>query len=108
MPIGSAVKLGLGRWPTGFLLAYLALDRNQVFYGVAGMETQIAVAVLFAGFYYVLVENYPKSGVALGLALLARPDFALWVAPVYAFLSIRNYRQAFAPQRSPPQSSGPG
>jgi len=58
------------------------------------METQIAVAVLFAGFYYVLVEDYPKSGVALGLALLARPDFALWVAPAYAFLIIRNYRQA--------------
>jgi hypothetical protein len=50
--------------------------------------------VLFAGIYYVLVEDYPKSGVALGLALLARPDFALWVAPAYAFLVIRNYRQA--------------
>jgi hypothetical protein len=87
-------ELGLGRWPTGFLLAYLALDQNLVFYSVAGMETQIAVAVLFAGIYYVLVEDYPKSGVALGLALLARPDFALWVAPAYAFLIIRNYRQA--------------
>ena len=89
-----AGELGLGRWPTGFVLAYLALDQNQVFFGVAGMETQIAVAVLFAGFYYVLVEDYPKSGVALGLALLARPDFVLWVAPAYVFLIIRNYRQA--------------
>jgi hypothetical protein len=89
-----AGELGLGRWPTGFVLAFLALDQNQVFYGVAGMETQIAIAVLFAGFYYVLVEDYPKSGVALGLALLARPDFALWVASAYAFLIIRNYRQA--------------
>ena len=89
-----AGELGLGRWPTGLVLAFLALDQNQVFYGVAGMETQIAVAVLFAGFYYVLVEDYPKSGVALGLALLARPDFVLWVAPAYAFLIVRNYRQA--------------
>src|SRR5690349_10000143 len=70
-----AKELGLGAWPTGFALAYLALDQNQVFFGVAGMETQIAVAVLLAGVYYVLVEDYPKSGAALGLALLARPDF---------------------------------
>jgi hypothetical protein len=89
-----AGELGLGKWPTGFVLAYLALDQNQVFYGVAGMETQIAVAVLLAGFYYVLVDDYPKSGVALGLALLARPDFALWVAPAYAFLIIKDHRQA--------------
>jgi hypothetical protein len=87
-------ELGLGRLPTGFVLAYLALDQEQVFFGVAGMETQIAVAVLFAGIYYVLVEDYPKSGVALGLALLARPDFALWVAPAYAFLILSNHRQA--------------
>ena len=89
-----ANESGLGRWPTGFVLAFLALDQNQVFFGVAGMETQIAVAVLLAGFYYVLVEDYPKSGVALGLALLARPDFVLWVAPAYVFLVIRNFREA--------------
>jgi hypothetical protein len=89
-----AGELGMGRWPTGFVLAFLALDQNQVFYGVAGMETQIAIAVLFAGFYYVLVEDYLKSGVALGLALLARPDFVLWVAPAYVFLIIRDNRQA--------------
>ncbi len=89
-----AGELGVGRWPTALVLAYLALDQNQVFFGVAGMETQIAVAVLLAGVYYVLVEDYPKSGVALGLAVLARPDFVLWVAPAYAFLIIRNRRQA--------------
>lgn len=89
-----AGELGLGRWPTGFALAYLALDQNQVFFGVAGMETQIAVAVLLGGIYYVLVEDYPKSGAALGLALLARPDFVLWIAPAYVFLTIRNHREA--------------
>jgi hypothetical protein len=89
-----ACEFGLGRWPIAFVLAYLALDQNQVFYGVAGMETQIAVGVLLAGMYYVLVEDYPKSGVALGLAVLARPDFVLWVAPAYVFLIIRNHRQA--------------
>jgi hypothetical protein len=89
-----ARELELGSWPTGFVLAFLALDQEQVFFSIAGMETQIAVAVLFAGFYYVLVEDYLRSGAALGLALLARPDFALWVAPAYAFLIVRNHRQA--------------
>jgi hypothetical protein len=85
-----ARELRLGPWPTGFALAYLALDQNQVFFGMAGMETQIAVAVLLAGVYYVLVEDFTKSGVALGLGLLARPDFVLWVGPAYLFLLVRN------------------
>jgi hypothetical protein len=89
-----AGELKIGRWPTAFALAYLALDQNQVLFGIAGMETQIAVAVLFGGIYYVLVEDYPKSGIALGLAVLARPDFVLWVAPAYGFLIIRNHREA--------------
>lgn len=89
-----ARELGLGAWPTGFVLAYLALDQNQIFYGMAGMESQIAVAVLLAGVYYVLVEDYAKSGIALGLAALARPDFVLWIAPAYLFLSVRNRGRA--------------
>ena len=87
-----AAELGVGRWPTALVLAYLALDQNQVFFGVAGMETQMAVGVLLASVYYVLVEDYPKSGVTLGLALLARPDFVLWVGPAYLFLILRNWR----------------
>ena len=30
-----AAELGVGRWPTALVLAYLALDQNQVFFGVA-------------------------------------------------------------------------
>jgi hypothetical protein len=87
-------ELELGRWPTGFALAYLALDQIQVFFGMSGMESQIAVAVLLAGIYYVLVEDYAKSGVALGLAPLARPDFVLWLVPAYVFLLMRNPSRA--------------
>jgi hypothetical protein len=89
-----AREFKLGTWPTVFALAYLALDQNQVFFGMAGMETQIAVAVLLGGIYYVLVEDFPKAGVALGLALLARPDFVLWLVPAYAFLLVRDWRRA--------------
>ncbi len=89
-----AEELELGPWPTGFALAYLALDMNQILFGVAGMETQIAVAVLLGGVYYVMRGDYTRSGIALGLALLARPDFVLWVAPAYAYLLIRDRRRA--------------
>jgi hypothetical protein len=89
-----AGQLNVGRWPLAFALAYLALDQNQVFFGVAGMETQIAVAVLFGSLYYVLVEDYTKSGIALGLAVLARPDFVLLVAPAYVFLVARDPRRS--------------
>src|SRR6266550_1150048 len=37
--------LSLGKFPTGFVLAYLAFDQNMIFYGMSGMETQVAVAV---------------------------------------------------------------
>jgi hypothetical protein len=86
--------LRLSRWPTRFVLAYLALDPLQVYFGVVGMETQIAVAVLLAGIFYVLTEDYTKSGVALGLAILARPDFVLWVGPALVYLLLRNRRGA--------------
>src|SRR5262245_42705376 len=38
--------LGLGAFPTAFVLAYLAFDQNMIFYGMSGMETQVAVAVI--------------------------------------------------------------
>ncbi len=89
-----AKELHVGRWPLAFALAYLAFDQNQVFFGVAGMETQIAVAVLFGAIYYVLVEDYTKSGIALGLAVLARPDFILLLPPAYIFLIVRDPRRS--------------
>ena len=89
-----AGELDVGRLPLAFALAYLALDQNQVFFGVAGMETQIAVAVLFGAIYYILAEDYARSGVTLGLAVLARPDFVLLLAPAYVFLVVRNARRS--------------
>ena len=75
------------------VLAYLALDQNQVFFGVGGHgDARSRSACSSRASYYVLVEDYPKSGVTLGLALLARPDFVLWVGPAYLFLIIRNWR----------------
>lgn len=88
--------LGLGTFPTAFVLAYLAFDQNMIFYGMSGMETQVAVAILLAGFYHVRRQDLVASGVWLGLAPLVRPDFVLWVAPALVYLAIANRRRAAA------------
>ncbi len=84
----------VGRWPTLFVLAYLAFDRNHVFYGMAGMETEIAVAVLLWAIYLVLRERTVPAGILLGLCLYTRPDFLAWVAIALLFLAVRNRRRA--------------
>jgi hypothetical protein len=88
--------LALGVFPTAFVLAYLAFDQNMIFYGMSGMETQVAVAVILAGVYHVRRHDLIASGVWLGLAPLARPEFVLWVAPALAYLALRDAKRGFA------------
>ena len=88
--------LRLGAFPTGFVLVYLAFDQNMIFYGMSGMETQVAVAVMLAGVYHVRRNDLIASGVWLGLAPLARPEFVLWVAPAFAYLAFRSLRRGLA------------
>ena len=75
------------------LLSYLALDHLQIFFGMSGMETQIATSLALANAYYWLTSQWRKLGLALGLGLLCRPEFCLW-APILglSILLIRNYR----------------
>ena len=88
--------IGLGAFPTAFVLAYLAFDQNMIFYGMSGMETQVAVAVILAGVYHVRRCDLIASGVWLGLAPLVRPEFVLWVAPAVAFLALSSLRRGLA------------
>src|SRR6476646_4296278 len=39
-------RLGLERWARLLVMGYLAVDANHIFYGMSGMETQVAVAAL--------------------------------------------------------------
>jgi hypothetical protein len=87
--------LGMGVWGRLFALAFVAFEENQVFYGMAGMETEVAVAVLLAGVLTVSRWQYKRSGVLLGLALLARPDFILWTIPALAALFRHNRKKAW-------------
>jgi hypothetical protein len=75
-------RLGVSKVAESFALAYIALDHSQVFFGMSGMETQVAVAIILASAYYVYVRSWRAAGITCGLALLARPDFVLWVIPV--------------------------
>src|SRR5438105_13623571 len=88
--------LGLGTLPTAFVLAYLAFDQNMIFYGMSGMETQVAVTVILGGVYHVRRQDLVASGIWLGLAPLARPEFVLWVAPALAYLALSNLRRGIA------------
>jgi hypothetical protein len=87
-----ARELKLNMWATGFVLAYLAFDYNNIFYGMAGMETQLAVAVLLAGVYYT-IRGYPlRCGVALGLGVLTRPDFLIFLPLALIALWLHDHR----------------
>jgi hypothetical protein len=77
----SARRLGLGTAPTAFLLTYLALEQTQLFYGMSGMESQVAVCILLWGLYALLQDDVASVGWAAGFTLLARPDLGLWMAP---------------------------
>jgi len=89
-------RLELGRWPTLMALAYLALDQNQIFYGMAGMETQVAVAVLLWSIDSVMAAGAVRIGASFGLAVLTRPDFLLWIGAAALDLVERVPRRAIA------------
>jgi hypothetical protein len=90
---GIGRRLDIPEWLMVFPLGYLALDQNQIFFGMSGMETQLATAVLLAGLYTLMAERVLVTGALLGLALLARPDFVLWVLPALVYLVARHRRQ---------------
>lgn len=87
--------LGLSAFPTAFVLAYLAFDQNMIFFGMSGMETQVAVAILLAGVFHVRRAEFVAAGIALGLAPLVRPEFVLWLVPALVYLAVISVRRAF-------------
>jgi hypothetical protein len=85
-------RLKLGRWTTALVLVYLAVDQNQIFYGMAGMETQVAVLVLLSGIDTLMSMDSTRIGVSWALAILTRPDFLLWIASAGLDLLARSRR----------------
>jgi hypothetical protein len=87
-------RLGVSRGPRAFALGFLAIDYNQVFYGMAGMETQLAVAILLGAVLATMDRRAIAAGVLYGLCILVRPDFAIFVAPALGSLFLWRRRQA--------------
>src|SRR5271165_2035735 len=85
-------RLGLA-FPFAILVGgYLAIEHQQILFGMAGMETQIAVAVLLLSIYGLLDLRPWLVGVSLALCALARPDFGFWVVIVVALVAWRSWR----------------
>ena len=68
---------------------YLAIEHQQILFGMAGMETQIAVTILLFSIYSLFDLKPILVGTSLGLCLLARPDFGFWVVIVVALVGWR-------------------
>lgn len=75
-------------------MGYLAFEHHQILWGMSGMETQLVVAVLLMSFYYLAARKPLRLGIALGLCMLARPDFAMWTAIAGIYILIKD-RRAF-------------
>jgi len=69
------------------VLGFLAIEQNHLFYGMAGMETQVAVAILLGGFRHAIGGNVGRTGIATGLAVLVRPEFLVLLVP-FLLLSV--------------------
>ena len=73
-------------WLVYLLCGYLAFEHHQILWGMAGMETQVAVFVLFLTLYSVLIQAPTALGISMALCLYARPDFAIFLIPVVAYI----------------------
>lgn len=82
-------RLALSRWARILILGYLAVDPTHIFYGMSGMETQVAVAALLVTVQAYLARSR-SLGIALGIAILARPDFVLVAVAVGVPLFMRD------------------
>ncbi len=90
-------RMGISFPITLLVGGYLAIEHQQILFGMAGMETQLAVTVLLLSIYSLFDLKPVLMGVSLALCVLARPDFGFFVAFVVGLLSwqcwkIRDWR----------------
>jgi len=67
-------------------MGFVAFEHHHVFFGMSGMETQMATLVLLMSFYYIIADRPVQLGISLGLCMLARPDFGIWTFIVGVYL----------------------
>ena len=65
---------------------YLAFEHHQILWGMAGMETEIVVAIILFSIWRLLRPAPVPTGIALGLCTYARTDLAIWVLIALLYL----------------------
>ena len=80
--IAAAFRLGVAlrfHWSAHCLfLGYLASDHLQVFFGMSGMETQLATMLVLLNVLAYVQGRWLLLGVVGGMAVICRPEFLLW------------------------------
>ncbi len=77
------------------LASYLAFEHHQVLWGMAGMETQVAVFSLFLVMYCAQRPRAGTLGAAMALCVYARPDFAIFLLFVALYLWLTDKSMLF-------------
>lgn len=72
------------------ILGYLATDQLQVFFGMAGMETQVATAIFLGTLYYLFKPSWKLLGLFLGLGILVRPEFIFCVGVIGFYMLLQH------------------
>jgi len=78
-----------------FVLAYLACDQLQIFFGMSGMETQVVTAIAIATLYFYLSRSWRALGIVCGLASISRPEFIMFLLPPLGLALLLFHRRAF-------------
>ena len=84
--IGIHPRFNISRILLILPIGFIALDYNQIMWGMSGMETQMVTTILLMSVYYLLRKKLYATGILLGLCLLARPDMVFWVIIVGIYL----------------------
>ncbi|MEW9539116.1 hypothetical protein MRBLRC7O_004423 [Agrobacterium radiobacter] len=88
------VHLQIGLPGQIFALAFLSFNHLHIFFGMTGMETQIATCALLSAFYFFLTSQWARLGLAMGFCMLCRPDFIIPCFVIGAWVLISNPRKA--------------
>ena len=73
---------------SAFFFLFLALEQLHLLFGMSGMETQVATALMLYSVLKFLESDYSFLGLSLGLSVYARPEFGLWILIVISFLLV--------------------
>jgi hypothetical protein len=76
------------------VLSYLSCDELQIFFGMSGMETQVATAIGLGVIYFFTQKSWRSLAYCCGLASITRPEFVLFLLPLIGLALLFSFRSA--------------